>query len=91
MQKVEGCLDTLLLSCMRFHDKYCLADYACQHRGVAGIEAGRCVDQYDAVAVNRGLLSAIAPETTTALLNAVDKGELSMIGYVGRFTVPRRN
>jgi tetratricopeptide (TPR) repeat protein len=40
------------------------------------------LEQYDTVAVNRGLLSAIALETATALLNAVDKGELAMIGAV---------
>jgi hypothetical protein len=38
------------------------------------------LDNYDVIAVNRGLFATLAPDTATAILNAVDKGELSIVG-----------
>ena len=38
------------------------------------------LDNYDVIAVNRGLFATLAPDTATSILNAVDKGELSIVG-----------
>ena len=38
------------------------------------------LDNYDIIAVNRGLFATLAQDTATAILNAVDKGELSIVG-----------
>jgi hypothetical protein len=40
------------------------------------------LDTYDIIAVNRGLFATLAQETATAILNAVDKGELSIVGGI---------
>jgi tetratricopeptide (TPR) repeat protein len=40
------------------------------------------LDDYDTIAVNRGLFGTIAPDTAAVLLSAVDKGELSIMGSV---------
>jgi hypothetical protein len=40
------------------------------------------VEDYDTIAVNRGLFGTVAPDTAIALLNAVEKGELSIMGSV---------
>ena len=40
------------------------------------------LDNYDIIAVNRGLFATLAPDTATAILNAVDKGELSIVGSI---------
>jgi hypothetical protein len=38
------------------------------------------LDNYDIIVVNRGLFVTIPPDTATAILNAIDKGELSIVG-----------
>ena len=40
------------------------------------------LDNYDVIAVNRGLFATLAQDTATAILNAVDKGELSIVGSI---------
>jgi hypothetical protein len=40
------------------------------------------MENYDVIAVNRGLFGTLAPGTATALLNAVDRGELSIVSAV---------
>jgi hypothetical protein len=40
------------------------------------------LDNYDIIAVNRGLFATLASDTATAILNAVDKGELSIVGSI---------
>ncbi len=40
------------------------------------------LDNYDIIAVNRGLFATLASDTATAILNAVDKGEFSIVGSI---------
>ena len=40
------------------------------------------LDNYDIIAVNRGLFATLASDTATAILSAVDKGEFSIVGSI---------